>query len=269
MGKKIFDISALIVIIAGQIISVWLNVSNEQKGIEVDNILTSSIIIVFAIFCISMYFDMQKFKRTLYKEIHSIKTGSNIVTTKMGKGSDDFYSLALEYLNVSNSTIWLTSLNEKDPNVKGSIMRTKYFKEVIPFAKKNKSNVEVRRIVKIPTLEKLEWVKKQIESAKNLENVSFAYIDKDTKILNVQIFDEKKMLLWDPGQDRVSQKHNKFICSENADVVEMFSEYYENIWKELSNNRGGFIIKDRNKSSRAEIEQRLQKIKEYVLEEQK
>lgn len=94
MGKKFFDISALIVIIAGQIISVWLNVNNEQKGIEVDSILTSSIIIVFAIFCISMYFDMQKFKSTLYREIHSIKTGSNIVTTKMGKGSDDFYSLA-------------------------------------------------------------------------------------------------------------------------------------------------------------------------------
>lgn len=259
--KKYFDSGALIMIIIGQIISIVLEALNEQKNW--DNILTSSIIIVFAIFCISVYFEMLSFKDKISNEVHIIQSGSNIANTKSGKGSDQFYGLALEYMNISGSSIWLTSLNDRNPNVKGSIMRNKYFNSVFPFAKKNKT-VEVKRIVKIATLEKLEWVKEQIESTKNLENVSIAYIEKEINILNLQIFDEKRMLLWNPGQAKVSQQHNKFIYSENVDVVEMFAEYYENIWQDLQRNRGGFILKEGNRNNSIELNNKLQIIKNKI-----
>lgn len=259
--KKCVDSGALIMIIVGQIVSIVLEVSKEQRNW--DNILTSSIIIVFAIFCISVYFEMLSFKDRISSEVHSIQCGSNIANTKSGKGSDEFYRLALEYMNVSSSSIWLTSLNDRNPNVKGSIMRNKYFNSVFPFAKKNKT-VEVKRIVKIATLEKLEWVKEQIDSTKKLENVSIAYIEKDIKILNLLVFDEKRMLLWNPGQAKVSQQHNKFIYSENVDVVEMFAEYYEKIWQDLQSNHGGFILKDGNHNDINEINNKLQIIKNKI-----
>lgn len=259
--KKYFDSGALIMIIVGQIISIVLEASNENKNL--DNILTSSITIVFALFCISVYFEMISFRDKLSNEVYRIQCGSNIANTKSGKGSDEFYGLALEYMGASHSSIWLTSLNDKNPNVKGSIMRNKYFSSVFPFAKKNK-NVEVRRVVKIATEEKLDWVKEQIESTKNLENVSIAYIEQNIKILNVQIFDEGRMLLWNPGQAKVSQQHNKFIYSENVDIVEMFAEYYENIWQDLQRNCGGFIIKEGNHYDNNEINNKLQIIKDKM-----
>lgn len=259
--KKYFDSGALIMIIVGQIISIVLDVLNENKNL--DNILTSSIIIVFAIFGISVYFEMLSFKDKLSNEIYKIQCGSNIANTKSGKGSDEFYELALEYMGGAHSSIWLTSLNDKNPNVKGSIMRNKYFSSVFPFAKKNK-NVEVRRIVKIATKEKLDWVKEQIENTKNLENVSIAYIEQNINILNVQIFDERRMLLWNPGQAKVSQQHNKFIYTENVNIVEMFSEYYEKIWQNLQRNCGGFIIKEGNHYDNNEINNKIEIIKNKI-----
>lgn len=256
--KKYFDSGALIMIIIGQIISIVLEILDKQR--QWDNILTSSIIIVFAIFCVSVYFEMLSFKERISDEVYSILCGSNIANTKSDKGSDMFYKLALGYLNISESSVWLTSLNDRNPNIKGSQIRKKYFDSVFPFAKKNKI-VEVRRIVKITTLEKLEWVKEQIESTKNIENISIAYIDANVKILNLQVFDEKRMLLWNPGQDKVSQQHNKFIYSENIDVVEMFAEYYENIWQDLQKNCGGFILKEGNNYDINEMNDKLELIK--------
>ena len=65
--KKYFNSGTLIMIIVGQIVSIVLEVSNEQRNW--DNILTSSIIIVFAIFCISVYFEMLSFKDRISNEV--------------------------------------------------------------------------------------------------------------------------------------------------------------------------------------------------------
>ncbi len=260
--KKVFDIVTLIMIIVGQIIQVVLESLSET--IDWGNILSSSIILVFAIFCISTYFELHSFKDKMYKEINEVKRSSNITNTKAGKGSDDFYELGLEYLGVSQSSVWLTSLNINKPSRKGSITRNKYFDSVFPFAKRNQT-VEIKRIVKIPTLDKLDWVIEQLKSTENLDNVSIAYVENDIDILNLQIFDEKYLLLWNPGKSRVSPKYNKFIFSENIDIVEMFSEYYENLWKRLQNNQGGFIIKDGSRNNISDIDNKLNIIREKLM----
>ncbi len=262
--KKIIDIFALIIIIVGQTINIVLEcIGLEQKW---DRILSSSVIIVFAAFCISMYYEMNSYKKNLSKKLEEILFGSNIANTKPGKGSDSFYGYSLGYMNSSNSSLWLTSVNDSNPNIMGSKQRNKYFATVIPYAKENK-NVEVKRIIKIPTLDKLEWVKEQLNEAENLDNVSFAYIEDDVKLLNLQIYDEKRMMLWDPSQNKVSAQHNKFINCENSDIVEMFSQYYENIWKELKKNNKGFIIKDGNKTTKDDIDEKLNFIENKIKSE--
>lgn len=241
--KKVFDIIILVLIIIQEVASFLVDLFDKYN--LANNILSSTIILSFVIFCISMYWDMHKDKEQMIEKLQLIQNGINIANTQTGKGSDDFYKLALEYMDTSSSSIWLTSLNDRALTSTGSPIRQKYFQSVFQFAKKNK-NVEVRRIVRIPTLEKLKWVEKQIKDAERLKNVSIAYIETDTRILNLQIFDEKRMLLWDPGRTNVSIQHDKFIFTENVVIVEMFSEYYENIWQDLRHGQGGFIIKDGN-----------------------
>lgn len=257
--KKVFDAIVLVIIIIQEVTSAVLEIIDKYK--VADNILSCTIIISFIVFCISMYIEIHKYIDQIIQQLQFIQNGINIANTQTGKGSDDFYKSALEYMDFSDSSIWLTSLNDRALTSTGSSIRQEYLKSVFPFAKKHK-NVEVRRIVRIPTLEKLKWVEEQIKETEHLDNVSIAYIEDDIRILNLQIFDEKRMLLWDPGRTIVSQQHDKFIFTENDSVVEMFSGYYENIWQDLRRNRGGFILKDGLNNS--DINNKLQIIRNNI-----
>ena len=225
-NKKIyyfFSISVLVLIIIEQVINIifqYFNASDEKQ-----NFLSSAVIITFALFCISVYIEMQQYKKSLKNKLDKMTIGSNIANTIPGKGSKDFYELALQCINESKDDIWLTSLSDNNPNNEGPDIRSKYFNSVISLAKKNKVNI--RRIIRIATYDKFKWVEEQLKSLKNFDKVSIAYVGKDTKILNLQVFDESIMLLWNPGSAKVSEHHNEFIYIENEENSKMFAEYYE------------------------------------------
>jgi len=114
--------------------------------------------------------------------------------------------------------------------------------------------VDFRRIINIPTMEKLEWTEKLIESTKNLQNLHLAYIYVDdiensfpVSITSCQIMDDNAVFLLNPELNVVpGGTFKKCILIENQNVVKVYEAYYNRIWEELqkSDSKLGCIIKD-------------------------
>jgi hypothetical protein len=171
-----------------------------------------------------------------------------------------FYRELKKQMLLAEKKVWLMHL---DPYAPDSVKnyndksREEYFKVCKDRAldQNGVSNpVEFRRIINIPTMEKLDWTEKLIESTKDLQNFQLAYIYVDdientfpVSITSCQIMDNNAVFLLNPELNIVpGGAFKKCILIENQNVVSIYDTYYTHIWEELqkTDSKLGCIIKD-------------------------
>lgn len=170
----------------------------------------------------------------------------------------EFYRVLNDKMLSAKSRVWLMHLDPFAPDsVKYSdLARTEYFNNCAEKARTENTAqqpVEFRRIIAIPTLEKLDWTEKLIQDTKALKNLHLAYIHIDDikytfpiSVTSCQIIDNRAVFLLNPELNVVPEgKFKTCIIIENEKVVSVYKDYYEKIWTLLENNNSkGCIIKD-------------------------
>jgi hypothetical protein len=177
----------------------------------------------------------------------------------------EFYRVLDDKVLSAKSKVWLMHL---DPHAPDSDIyyaddeRKKYFKDCAEKAIAQNGlahPVEFRRIINIPTLDKLEWVERLIEDTKDLQNLHLAYINVGNvefndipqtfpiSVTSCQIIDNKSVFLLNPELNVVPEgKFKTCIIIENEKVVSVYKNYYDKIWDALEqkNSKKGCIIKN-------------------------
>lgn len=158
-----------------------------------------------------------------------------------------FYRRMLSALSESSATVDLTQFDPYPPQHFGTEEMEEYFsaqeRKVI-----NEPKVIFRRIVGIPTLEKLEWVLDFLDKIGECPNFHVSAIDLTLNSelpppLSLQIFDRKQVCLVDPtrGQMKAAQQNNMLWCRGDA-IAEVFHIYYRELYNKATILKEGPII---------------------------
>lgn len=191
-------------------------------------------------------------------DVKAIKTGTPALIIGINN-QHDFYCHLNEKVLKSTNRVWLTHLDQWAPISPKytDLDRVNYFDSVLQYAK-NHEEIDFKRIISIPNEEKLAWVEKLINDSSSHHNLNFAYIKIDdietlfpTSVVSCQIIDFDKMFILNPLLNRVPRTRGKFkdcLYFENRKIVEVYADYYDKLWDELSKKNCSFgcLLKDGN-----------------------
>lgn len=136
----------------------------------------------------------------------------NPVSVEIIEDPDEFYKKLKDAESTATVRIWVTHLDPYPPTSRkletsATNERTAYFNFLNDFAKAH-PKVEVKRIIGISTIEKLEWLKEQMVLTKDIDNISFAYIRADCfghgdslsplTVVSCQVIDDNKTFVLNP-----------------------------------------------------------------------
>jgi hypothetical protein len=197
--------------------------------------------------------------KDIKKQVDDIQKESNATVRELDS-QPEFYSILDEKVLAAKYKVWLMHLDPHAPDSKkyyNDPARENYFAHCAAKAIAQngvKNPVEFRRIINIPTLDKLEWAEKLINETKDIQNLHLAYIHLDDiensfpiSVTSCQIMDNKAVFLLNPELNVVPPgKFKKCIIIENEKVVSIYEKYYERIWEllEKKDSNLGCIIKD-------------------------
>jgi hypothetical protein len=190
------------------------------------------------------------------EDVCILKKGTTISTLS---DQQSFYHKLADVATKATTRVWLTHLDQwaPDSHKYAGLDKKEYFDKILEYAK-NHPKVDFKRIISIPTEDKLIWVKDLIEKTKDYENLNFAYIRLDDlenlfplSVVSTQIMDDNKMFLLNPELNLVPRTKGLFkdcLYFENTDMVAVYSHYYESVWKKITekNSQWGCLIKDGN-----------------------
>lgn len=188
------------------------------------------------------------------ENINSIVPNINTTTAKVLVKRDEFYTCLKECREKAKSKVWLMHLDPIAPFEFGEGVRKDYFDSTIQYARDN-PNIEIRRILSIPSIQKLEWALMCVNDSKDLNNLHFAYLRIDDiastvptpPIISVQIIDDTEMLYLDPRYSYMPQRYYPCVYLNNHEVVKLFSAYYTSLWDRIENCKDpgyGCILKN-------------------------
>jgi hypothetical protein len=181
----------------------------------------------------------------------------NQTTTEVIENFSRFYEILENCREKAKRRLQLTQLDPQPPSYYGDPKRQAYF-DIDTFVKyaKEHPEVKIQRIISVPTLEKLEWVRELIEKSRNINNIYIAYIrfEKDIRkywptppILSVQVIDEDELLMDNPQHSYMPHRFAPCLYMRDQQAVKLYSEYYDELWKSLEKSEDinrGFVLKD-------------------------
>lgn len=161
---------------------------------------------------------------------------------------DRFYEHMLTAVERAQVSVDLTQLDERPPKDIGTAGMVAYFERQAEIVRERPS-VIFRRIVAVPTLEKLEWLLEVLTKVGESPNFQIAIVDTADASpslpppLSLQIFDEREMCLVDPtiGYMRPERQTNMLWVHGRATAA-VFSVYYDDFWKLSTRLKEGSII---------------------------
>jgi len=147
--------------------------------------------------------------------------------TRVFKTMDEYY----EFLSVEvQGAKRLRTLNFMltPPDKDGmSTNRKKYYEKQWERIKNN--GLQVTRIVSIPNMEKLQWIREQLREFQGRSNYSIGYVDiisqTKTSMLTFVIIDDTKVCFGFQGSAEVQM----YLYIESKDVWNVFMEYYKTL----------------------------------------
>ncbi|WP_040698724.1 hypothetical protein [Nocardia vinacea] len=158
-----------------------------------------------------------------------------------------FYRHMLAALREAHKSVDLTQLDSQPPKHYGTPEMVEYFDAQTQLVRSN-SSIKFRRIIAIPTLEKLEWVVSILDQVKDCANFQINMIDLSKTgtlppPLSLQIFDRREMCLVDPTLGFMlpeDQRHMLWV--KGSSVAEVFAIYYDSLWQLGTRVKEGSII---------------------------
>lgn len=158
-----------------------------------------------------------------------------------------FYKHMLRALEGATRTVDLTQLDERAPKHYGTPEMEAYFQRQAQVVKERPS-VIFRRIVAVPTLDKLDWLLDVLERASGYSNFQLNVIDIAEAVklplpLSLQIFDRRELCLVDPtlGYMRPEEQRN-MLWVDGREVAEVFAVYYQSLWQLSDRVKEGSVI---------------------------
>ncbi|MFI5591695.1 hypothetical protein ACIA5G_42060 [Amycolatopsis sp. NPDC051758] len=160
---------------------------------------------------------------------------------------EGFYSHMLSALRAAGRSVDLTQLDAYPPKHYGTPEMVEYFQLQTKMVR-DFPGIKFRRIVAIPTLEKLEWTIDILDKVKDCPNFQINLIDISRSAdlpppLSLQIFDHKEMCLVDPTLGFMlpeDQRHMLWV--RGSGVCGVFSVYYDSLWNLAQRVKEGSII---------------------------
>jgi hypothetical protein len=166
------------------------------------------------------------------------------------KSPEAFYENLIKANENAKQRIWLMNLQDYSPYYYGGKNRINYYDSLMKITLA-KENVDVRRIMRIPTIEKLEWLKKLIKETEHISNFHIAYLNNSSRcpkslMISVQIIDDQIAFLINPQKNTSAMIFNQCYQINNHEIVCAYIEYYMTLWDEIigMNNINGFTIKN-------------------------
>jgi len=204
-------------------------------------------------------------------EIKDLKTESAAKIRELGH-QNDFYRQLNEKVKEAQEKVWLMHLDPHAPtsDFYNDPTRKEYFENCLEKAKSQQ--VVIKRIINIPTMDKLEWTENLIKETSGLQNIHLAYINIDDiehsfpqSVISCQIIDNDSMFLLNPMRNVVPEgDFPKCILIENKNVVSIYTEYYDALWKKLSDPQCTFGCIIKNGPSSQLFETHHQRIKDDI-----
>jgi len=158
-----------------------------------------------------------------------------------------FYRHMLAALRSATKTVDLTQLDAQAPMHYGTPEMVEYFELQTRMVRECPA-INFRRIVAIPTHEKLEWVLDVLDRVKDCPNFQINVIDISQSgslppPLSLQIFDRKEMCLVDPTLGfMLPEDQQHMLWVRGYGVCQVFSVYYDSIWNLGQRLKSGTII---------------------------
>jgi hypothetical protein len=158
-----------------------------------------------------------------------------------------FYGHMLSALRDVEKSVDLTNLDSYPPGHYGTPAMVEYF-QLQTRTVRERPDMRFRRIVSIPTLEKLEWTLDILDQVAECPNFQINVIDMSATSalpppLSLQIFDRKEMCLVDPTLGFMlpeDQRHMLWV--KGVAVSNVFSIYYDSLWSLARRVKEGSII---------------------------
>jgi hypothetical protein len=159
-----------------------------------------------------------------------------------------FYRHMLDALRDASNSVDLTQLDSYPPSHYGTPEMVEYF-DLQTRMVRERPSIKFRRIVAIPTLEKLEWLLGILDQVKDCPNFQINVIDISKSggslppPLSLQIFDRREMCLVDPTLGFMlpeDQRHMLWVRGQS--VSEVFAIYYDSLWGLGQRIKEGSII---------------------------
>ena len=161
---------------------------------------------------------------------------------------DGFYDHMLNAVERAQVSVDLTQLDERPPKDIGTARMVAYFKRQAEIVAE-RPHVIFRRIVSVPTLEKLAWVLDVLEKVGTSPNFQIAVVDTSSAgptlppPLSLQIFDDREICLVDPTIGYMLPERQKNMLWVNGGATAaIFSLYYEEFWKLTTRLKEGSTI---------------------------
>lgn len=159
-----------------------------------------------------------------------------------------FYEHMLEAIEHAESAVDLTQLDWRAPKNIGTPQMVRYFDRQIEIVKE-RPNLTFRRIIAVPSLDKLSWLLDTLELTHPFANFHIRLIDLSSSSslpspLSLQIFDDKEMCLVDPRLSYMdpSQKQDSMLWVRGRDVVSVFAIYYDQMWDRSTSLKDAGIV---------------------------
>jgi len=172
----------------------------------------------------------------------------------------EFYALMKKSIQQAEKTVDLTHIEANPPESAGIKEKNEYFNAIKKVIKSK--NVRVRRIVTIPNMKKLEWVKNVVNEFKDCPNFNVHYVDMDdynfcVPPLSLQVVDSKDVLIIDMTKGyHTATEEDVDLWISDEEIAQPCQQYYEQYWKATMKIKEGTMIYPEN----------LQKIEENIKE---
>jgi len=190
----------------------------------------------------------------LSNEIRNFNNASLEVLTQ----HEDFYSKLTKCRLCATSEVLLTQLDPNPPeSYEDESKRKSYFDSDIEYAKSH-PHINIKRILRIETKKKMEWVRGLIEATKDLPNLFLAFVNIENiakerpfpKMLSLQIIDRNEVFVLNPQYSYMPKSYQPCFYLKNRDVAQIFVDYHTDIWRELERDsendeyKHGCILKE-------------------------
>jgi hypothetical protein len=158
-----------------------------------------------------------------------------------------FYTHMLSALHAAQKTVDVTQLDSHGPPQYATPEMQEYYKRH-PETVKDRPHVQFRRIIAVPTLNKLDWLVDVLERTVGTVNFQIRLIDMTRAgdlpaPLSLQIFDRRELCLIDPviGYILPEEQQNMLWIKGEA-VANVFSSYYDTLWDLATRVREGALL---------------------------